>query len=530
MADPMQQSTTPQIDPASGMTSIPEAPEPQAQATAQAPAPPSPPGGDSVQWDPTPDTTDLLAQATKLGGPLGGIAVGSLQGAHAHENQGTDDQVQWDAKPDVSSLSAPVKVRYSVPGQGIRDFIKGTPEEKEFLEEHPQAAPRPYPTGEAYMAQQDQIAKSSRAKAGKALAVGGGALATVLTAGAAAPLLEGALGTGALAGIGEGAITGGLSAGAGAVARQGLSGENPLNEENIGETAKETALGAGLGGLFGIGGKLLSPVAQRVKDEFNLRFLQDGTVTEQGVKDGIAAAINNKKADATMINDAYALLENQKPRPYSDFANELKLVKPKLDDRIAQNNAMIDAILDTGPQPPVKNAAAQLTRFFDDMANSAGSSMSRTGQREAQAIQEVRDAVIPKLTDEMSAQEVNNVRKEMDAHIKSWDPTLPLDGAAKQAQEAYRMARFKMADLVKGAQKETAPLFDRWHNDINLNELLEQKFNTLSTPQQFRDSYQAYRKAAQSERAKALGKTIVGKGMMMVGLGAGYHALNPFGH
>ena len=284
-----------------------------------------------------------------------------------------------------------------------------------------------------------------------------------------------------------------------------------------------------MGGVFGLGGKFLTPVARRVADEFNLRFLQDGTVTEQGIKDGISEVLG-KKTDPVIAQDAYDLLENQTPRPYSTVENELKLVKPQVDARIAKNNAMIDSILDTGPQPPIKNAAAQLTRFFDDMSNETMSGMSRTAGREADAIQEVKNAIVPKMTDEMSAKEVNDVRKMVDAHIKTWDPKVPLDGAAKQAQEAYRMARFKLADLVKDAQPETAPLFDRWHNDINLNELLEQKFNNLQTPEQFQNSYAAARSAAQQERIDALKKTIVGRGAVALGLGAGYHALNPFGH
>ena len=154
MPDPTQQSATPQIDPASGMPSgasqEPEAP--------QTPAPTPAPGG--VTWDPTPDTTDLMATATKLGGPLGGLAIGAMQGAHAHENQdATGGGVKWDDKPDLEGLSAPVKVRYALPGKGIFDFTRGTPEEKEFLTEHPQAAPRPYPTGEAYMAEQNALAE-----------------------------------------------------------------------------------------------------------------------------------------------------------------------------------------------------------------------------------------------------------------------------------------------------------------------------------------------------------------------------------
>ena len=519
MPDPTQQSATPQIDPASGMPSgasqEPEAP--------QTPAPTPAPGG--VTWDPTPDTTDLMATATKLGGPLGGLAIGAMQGAHAHENQdATGGGVKWDDKPDLEGLSAPVKVRYALPGKGIFDFTRGTPEEKEFLTEHPQAAPRPYPTGEAYMAQQDQIAKESMGTAKKALAVGGGALATVLTGGAAAPLLEAELG-----GVGGAAATGALSAGAGSIARHALAGTNPLSEENLGETAAETAGGGVMGGVFGLGGKFLTPVARRVADEFNLRFLQDGTVTEQGIKDGISEVLG-KKTDPVIAQDAYDLLENQTPRPYSTVENELKLVKPQVDARIAKNNTMIDSILDTGPQPPIKNAAAQLTRFFDDMSNETMSGMSRTAGREADAIQEVKNAIVPKMTDEMSAKEVNDVRKMVDAHIKTWDPKVPLDGAAKQAQEAYRMARFKLADLVKDAQPETAPLFDRWHNDINLNELLEQKFNNLQTPEQFQNSYAAARSAAQQERIDALKKTIVGRGAVALGLGAGYHALNPFGH
>lgn len=525
---------------------------------APAPAPPAPPAPPANALDTTPgaDPTiaaanaskvDPLAEATRLGGPLGGVALGALSGAHKEENADTANTAPAPAAnfnpttpPGVKSVKdimADPKFLNLTPGAQKIILTQKDPKFAALSEGAKTAVlmhlnqggrgaaaisnPEDIGTGPEGTTDIDKLmSPASQADASKK----GGMLAGVMAGGVAAPLAAAAVGGGAL-----GAAAGGAAAGgANAITEQAATGQNPISPESVKDTAIQTGLGLVGGAALHKAGELYSPIRNWAADQLEM-WSPKAPVVEQGLKNEIAGVLG-KKTDATIAQDAYDLLENKVPRSNSDIENELKLVKPKVDARIAQNNAMIDGILNTGPQPPIKNAAAQVSRFFDDMADAAASSQSTTRLQEATAIRNVKNVVVPAMQDEMSPLEVNNLRKNIDAHIKTWDPKTPLTGPAKQGQEAYRMARFKLADMVKDAQPDTAPLFDRWHNDINLNELLESKFNDMTTPEQFMNSYQSFRSQAQKARVGALLKTTARRGMYGLGMAEGYHLLNPFGH
>lgn len=315
-----------------------------------------------------------------------------------------------------------------------------------------------------------------------------------LTAG----LLSGPLSTAAFEAVGGGllgsAAAGGAGGATGAVTQQVGKGENPLDVENLEDTAIQTGVGAALGSLFYAGGRVYQAVRGVAKD------VTDTPVAQQGAKDAIRKILGTK-ADAEITQGAYDLLENKVPKNFSNPENELKLVKPKLDARLTVNNAALDRTL-AGNTKPIQNVAAQASRVFDSAIEDVQKSVGINKDAQIAAINEVKNSILPRLQDEMTPQEVNQAKRLVGDEIKKFAMPEMLDTPQKAAQEAYRQTYFKLRDIVSEAVPKSAELNQQISRDINLQDLLEKKFPHLDTKQAAQNSYDAVRQAGKRELIK----------------------------
>jgi len=166
--------------------------------------------------------------------------------------------------PSAPYQTAPVtQIRYTAPGQGVQEFVKGSTDEQQFLQRFPgaKAIPgsyqRPLQPNEQVDTETPATRTARQTKQGKQMLETTGALAGSIIAPELLPEAAGLLATSA-------ATAGGAALGT--AAGQTAIGENPVSKENLEESGKNAAIYGGGNLVFGAGGKLLGKVADRAKE------------------------------------------------------------------------------------------------------------------------------------------------------------------------------------------------------------------------------------------------------------------------
>lgn len=260
----------------------------------------------------------------------------------------------------------------------------------------------------------------------------------------------------------------------------------------------------------GAGERATNAVGEAVNAAKNV-IRPDAEVKAQMVRDAVKRVLGNK-ADADTVNEAVDRIGDTKM--FSTVENELKLVKPQVDADIASANSDLDKVL-ANSSARIQNAGTQVHKVFDDLIQNARKGVGDSAEAE-KAINAVRDRILPKIGDgDLSVQEANNLKRLVGDEIKKFQPPDMLNSAAKNEQEAYRQAYFKLRDLVSEAEPQTKELNSKISKAIDLQDLLEKKFPHLETPEAAQASYDASRsQAAKAGLKKAAGRAVLG--------GAGY--------
>jgi len=247
----------------------------------------------------------------------------------------------------------------------------------------------------------------------------------------------------------------------------------------------------------------------------------DAEVKAQMVKDAVKRVLGNK-ANADTVNEAVSRIGDTKM--FSTVENELKLVKPQIDADLVSANSELDKVL-ANSQARIQNAGTQVHKVFDDLIQNARKGVGDSSEAE-KAINAVRDRILPKIGDgDLSVQEANNLKRTVGDEIKKFQPPEMLNSFAKNEQEAYRQAYFKLRDLVSKAEPLTTEINSRISKAIDLQTLLERKFPHLESPEAAQASYAGTRSQAAVSAAK---KAAIKAGATVAtgaGVGVGYNAI-----
>jgi hypothetical protein len=231
------------------------------------------------------------------------------------------------------------QIRYSVPGQGIQEFTKGSTDEQQFLQRFPTATALPntykrkLQTGETIDTEAPQVrtaretadARSTLGKTAKTMAVVGGAIA--------APYLlpELAAGSGLLATGGHLLAEAGLAGGGAAVGNEVgrvATGESLLSKEAAQEAGTEAAK-YGFGQLAGgITGEVLGHIAKAVRSITapSVDVYKAGTDLVETITGGEAAT------EKTVVNNTMAKLQEAHQKMSDEYGAALDAISKAAKD------------------------------------------------------------------------------------------------------------------------------------------------------------------------------------------------------
>ena len=307
-----------------------------------------------------------------------------------------------------------------------------------------------------------------------------------------------------LAGAGAGNVLGSeLERGANRLAFG--AGENPTvtPKQAAGQIAGEFAKGA----ATDAGGQVLGAAAAGARNMYGL-LAPGADAASQLTRDMIRQTLGSK-ADADIVeNAASRIAKNGGTKAFSTVENELKLVKPQVEQELSTQNSALDQVLATS-KATVQNTRHQINTVFDQMVQDTGKSVATQADKDAMvnAINEVRHSVVDRLQNQPTGvQALNDVKRLIGDQTKKFAPPDMLNTAQKAEQEAYRQSYFKLRDLVSQAEPQSATLNEQISRNIDLQALLEKKFPHLETGKAATDSYNAVRKTAGKAVVKELAK------------------------
>jgi hypothetical protein len=309
-------------------------------------------------------------------------------------------------------------------------------------------------------------------------------------------------------GVVTGAVGAGLGAGIGSESEQVLN-HYLLGDEvpsTVGGEFKHVGKATAIGAATDLGAQGLAAGVKGASNAYNL--LRPGADVESQITKDTLKHVLGGKADADMVNNAAARIG--KTQMFSTVENELKLVKPQLDAELTTQNAQLDTLLKNS-KVTVPDSAHQVSQVFDDMIAQAKNGVGTNKDAMVKSINEVRQEVIGKLSnDPTGVKDLNDVKRLIGDEVKKFAPPEMLNSSQKAEQEAYRQSYFKLRDMVSQAEPDTAKLNQQISRNIDLQGQLERRFPHLENEASAKTSYQGVRKANALKAAKETAKTVTG--------------------